>query len=225
MLQESFAELVCGAYICIVLLSISHLEKVFKESINVKNSSLPESLQSHCSTVTCAWGLWVCVVMRDVATLEVCLVFPTWAEEKRGRQVNALTGGCPIPEAFGDPNGLFSMNWEFMELNKLGACSQAALYVPDLCLLAGAICPSMDWFHPVLPSMRRCSELEPSLRVTLSVPVLGIVCSASPFSLWSAMRVPTLHHHLSFWLKKLKFTLWKGQFWCWWIPGTRFTQL
>lgn len=83
MLQEPFAELVCGARICIVLLSIRHLQKVFKERISVnKNSSLPESLQSHCRAVTRAWGLWVYVVMRDVAILEVCLVFPTPAEEK-----------------------------------------------------------------------------------------------------------------------------------------------
>lgn len=67
MLQEPFPELGCGAYICIVLLSISHLEKVFKESISVnKNSSLPECLQSHCRAVAHPWGLWVYVVMRDV---------------------------------------------------------------------------------------------------------------------------------------------------------------
>lgn len=63
MLQEALSELLCGAYICIVLLHISHLEKVFKESISVnKNSSeffLPESLQIHGSPATRAWGLWI----------------------------------------------------------------------------------------------------------------------------------------------------------------------
>lgn len=111
MLQEPFSELVCGVYICIVLLSISCLEKVFKESVSVnKNSSLPESLQSHCSPATRAGGLWVYVVMGNVAILEVCLVFPAPAEEKRGTEVNALTGVCPLPKAFGDPHGSFSMN-------------------------------------------------------------------------------------------------------------------
>lgn len=115
MLQEPFTELVCGAYICTVLLSMSHLETVFKESINVnKNSSLPESLQSHCRAVTHVWGLWVYVVMRDVATLEVCLVFPTRAEEKRGRQVNAPTGGCRIQKPLVTPMYHFpwSISWE-----------------------------------------------------------------------------------------------------------------
>lgn len=122
------------------------------------------------------------------------------------------------------PKSLWWPPWIIFHEPLAGSLLTAALYVPDLCLLAGAMCPSMDSSHPVLLSMRRCSELEPSLRVTLSVPILGIMCSTSPFSLWPAGRVPTLHHHLSFWLKKLKFS-WKGQFWCWWIPGTRFTQL
>lgn len=98
-----------------------------------------------------------------------------------------------------------------------GSLLAAALCVLDLCLLAGAVhLPTL--FHPGLLSVRRCSELQPSLRAILSVPILGIVPSASPFSLWSTMRVvPVLHHSTA-----SVASPWKSQFWCWWMsqgPG------
>lgn len=80
-----------------------------------------------------------------------------------------------------------------------GNLLSAALCVLDLCLLARAVHPPMGLFHPGLYSMRRCSQLEPSFRVILYVPVLGIMQSASPFSLLSAMRVmPALRHSIVF---------------------------
>lgn len=93
------------------------------------------------------------------------------------------------------PEGLCSPPRVILHEPLSGSLLAAALCVPDLCLLAGAVHPSVGSFYPGLVSVRRCCELEPSLGATLSVPIPGIMCSASPFSLRSAVRVvPTLHH-------------------------------
>jgi len=72
-----------------------------------------------------------------------------------------------------------------------GSLLAATLCVPDLYLLAEAVHPPAGLFHLGLLWMRRCSELE----LPVSVPVMGIMRSASPVSLRSTLSmVPTLHH-------------------------------
>lgn len=97
---------------------------------------------------------------------------------KPGRQTGdrSLWGLSPLKGCCSPPGLIFHKPLS-------GSLLTAAPCVPGLHLFTGTMCPALGSFPPGLLSMRRCSEPEPPLRAILSVPVLGIVPSASPLSI------------------------------------------